>query len=119
MTIECIGNISVVDKTPKEITYKRKGYFIFNKWIKPKKLKRVKYVPLKEPYLFGTLTIVVDADYVLGGTYMDENINYWCCTSKTNLGVQKSSLKNVSTNLGRTFNIPTRLTLVMQQAPEK
>lgn len=118
MNIECNGTIGIVHKKQKPYWYKRKGYYVGERWVKPKKIRKFKTVTIKAPYLSGDIHLKVDSDFVIGGVYVDDNGKKYMCCSKTNIQNIQSTLRIVSTNLGKTFNVPKSLNLIMMQVGE-
>lgn len=118
MKIDCLGTIGIVHTKQKPYWYKRKGYYVGERYVKAKKIRKYKTVPLKEPYLSGDIQLKVDADFVLGGVYVDENGKKYCCVSFCNFTSPISTLKIVTTNLGKTFSAPTKLVHIMSAAFE-
>lgn len=119
MKIDCIGVIGIVHTKQKPYWYKRKGYYVGERWVRPKKICKYKTVPVKEPYLSGDIQLKVDADFVLGGVYIDENAKKYMCTQKVSMPNTISTLRIVTMNLGKTFSPPKNLQLVFTSMPEK
>jgi hypothetical protein len=119
MNIECNGTIGIVSTRNRGYWYKRKGYYIGDKWVKPKRIRKFKKVPIK-PFLSGRIELKVDAELILGGIYRDENgRTYVCYTKNIFFGKPTSMLKIVATNLGETFSPPKSIALIMQACFEK
>ena len=118
MKIDCLGTVGIVHTTQKPYWHKRKGYYVGERYVKPKKIRKYKTVRIKEPYLFGNIELKVDAEFVVGGVYVDENGKKYMCCSKTNFSEPISMLRIVATNLGKTFSAPKSLMLIMMQVGE-
>lgn len=120
MKIECLGNIVIVDTKPKPYWYKRNAYYVGNKKVKAKKIRKFKTVKLKEPYLSGNIRLIVDEHLTLGGVYQDNNgLKYICDIRLSIKETLQSQLRVVNTNLGKTFSCPKQLVCIMQTFPEK
>lgn len=109
MKINCLGTISIVYTKQKPYWYKRRGYYVGGRWVKPKKIRKHKAVLIKEPFLSGHITLEVDEKLILGGIYADENGKKYCCTMFHHFTEPLSTLEMVTTNLGKTFSVPTKL----------
>jgi len=118
MNIKVIGTISVVSTIKKPYWHKRKGYYVGERWVKPKKKIKYKTVPLKQPHLFGDIQLEVDKDLVLNGMYVDENGKQYICMQRSLIPSPVSKLRVYNMNLGSTFSTPSKLTLVFSQASE-
>ncbi len=118
MQIACHGTIGVVTTKQKRYIKKRKGYYIGEKWVKPKRTVKFKQVPIKEPYLSGQILLSVNAELMLNGTYMDDACRLYICTSITRINGVTSTLMNANLNLGIAFSIPTRLQLIGKRITE-
>jgi len=116
MKIECLGTVGIVHTKQKPYWYKRKGFYVGKRYVKAKKIRKYKTVLIKEPYLSGNIELNVDADFVMGGIYVDENGKEYMCCRKMNINEMVSSLRIVSTNLGKLFSAPKTLTLIMKTA---
>lgn len=119
MNIKCFGTVGIVHRKQKPYWYKRKGYYVGERWVKPKKIRKFKTVPLKEPFLSGYIKLEVNEKLVLGGIYADENGKKYACVSFHNFTEPISELKIVTTNLGKTFAAPTQLVHIMSAAFER
>ncbi len=119
MRIEVLGTIGIVHTEQKFYWYKRKGYYVGKRYVKAKKIRKYKTVPLKQPYLRGDIQLKVYDDFLLRGVYVDENGKKYMCMAKYNISEPFSLLRCVTTNLGKTFSAPKTLTLTMIQAGEK
>ncbi len=118
MQIACHGTIGVVTTKQKRYIKKRKGYFIGEKWVKPKKTVKFRQAPIKEPYLSGQILLSVNAELMLNGTYRDDAGRLYICTSITRMDGVISTLANANINLGIVFSIPTRLQLIGKRITE-
>jgi hypothetical protein len=119
MRIDVDATVGIVTTKIKLYQITRKGYWRSEKWIKPKKKTKVNKVPLKKPFLSGTVNLTAYSDLVLGGVYSDGNETY-VCVRKFNLGGPLSYLKNASTTFNNNiFIAPKELHLVSQMVPEK
>jgi len=115
MRIEVTGTISIVSTIKKPFWYKRKGYYLGNTFVQLKKVRKFKNVPLKTPYLYGHIQLVVHENLSLGGTYVDHNGVTYRCTAITS-GVSNLMIEN--TNLGTSFSPPQHLILIAQSFSE-
>lgn len=118
MKIDCLGTIGIVHTKQKPYWYKRKGYYVGERYVKPKKIRKYKTVSLKEPYLSGDIQLKVDADFILGGVYVDDNGKKYMCTQKMSIPTPISTLRIVTMNLGKTFSAPKMLTHIMTPMSE-
>lgn len=118
MKITCIVEIGIVTKKLKGYWYKRKGYYIGKTWVKPKKIRKFKYVQIKEPFLSGSIELQVDIPLKLGCCYIDEHKRTYVCIDVENLKSPISILQGLSTILGKTFKTPTQLLLVQSSFSE-
>lgn len=112
MNINCIGTVGIINTEQKFYWYKRKGYYIGDKYVKPRKLSRVKNIPIKDPYLYGDIKLVVDADLVLGGMYADENGKRYVCTESVSIQNTVCTLRITTMYLGKEFSVPKTLTFI-------
>ncbi len=117
MRIECLGTIGIVHTKQVPYWYKRKGYYIGEKYVKAKKIRKYKTVQLKKPYLSGSVHLRVYSDLVMGGVYVDERGKKYMCVSNQFFTKTVCLLRICSTNLGSTFEPPQSLTLIMQSIP--
>ena len=114
-----IGRISTIETKPKYYWYHRKGYYVGERWVKPKKIRKCKYIPT-EPYLFGTLMLLVDKGLDVGCSYVDDHDRKWLCTNKTITSEGcRSELKIMNPHLGKSFTPPSNLTIVYKPIGEK
>jgi len=114
MKIECIVDITVSATVRKAFKYKRKGYFIGTKWVKPKTITRYREVSIKKPSLIGDIRIIVDELLIINGCYSDEYRNKYICTNRQVFGENNvsSELRISSMQLGQKFKTPTQLVLI-------
>lgn len=114
-----IGRISIIATKPKHYWYHRKGYYVGERWVKPKKIRKCKYVPT-EPYLFGDLTLQDNRDLDLGRTYIDDSGRHWVCVNKTFYSDGAVSLLRIANPyLGTIYSDPQYLTPVSKPIGEK
>ena len=118
MKIDCLGTVGIVHTKQKPYWYKRKGFYVGERYVKAKKIRKYKTVPLKEPYLSGYIQLEVDEKLILGGIYADENGKKYCCVSFHNFTAPLSTLTIVTTDLGKTFAAPKKLVHIMSAAFE-
>lgn len=119
MKIEVSATIGIVYTKQVGYWYKRNGYYIKDKWVKPKMIRKFKKVRIKEPYLSGSVEIKAFSDLVLGGVYSGDNGVQYLCVSKSNISEPISTLRNIPTNLGKLFLIPKDLTMVSKSYGER
>ena len=110
--IQVSGGITLVSTKRKPYWYKRKGYWVGDRYVKPKKIRKFKTVGLKKPYLAGDVTIEVNMACEVGHVYSDENKVLYICTSKSVIGLPCSRLRIVSTVLGSAYFFPIKLPCV-------
>lgn len=115
MRIDVSGNIKIVSTVRKPYWYKRAGYWVGDRFIAPKRIKKFKDVPLKTPYLYGHVQLVVHEHLRLGGTYVDHNGVRYRCTATTG-GASNLMIENI--NLGASFSPPLDLILIAQAFSE-
>lgn len=119
MRIEVSGNIGIVSTKRKYFNYKRKGYWVGQRWVKPKTIRKYKDVPIKEPYLSGNIELKVYEDFVLRGVYVDESERKYFCVTKNFIRNEPTSiLKIIDMNIGNTFSPPKSLTLLGKPTAE-
>jgi len=118
MKIECTGNIGVCSTKLVPYWYKRNGYYVGRRYVKPKRIKKFKRVKIKEPFLVGNIELGVDMDLFLGGIYVDENGQKYLCVRKSHIDKAYSWLRILQTNLGSFFSIPQSLTLLGKNITE-
>lgn len=109
MKIEAKAAISIVTTKNKKYYYHRKGYYINGNYIKPKKILKIKKVPVKNPRLYGSIELFVDDLLDVSSIYMDENRVQYLCVSKENVTSPKSKLLNICTDLGSFYKTPNQL----------
>lgn len=82
MIIELEGSFSIAATELKAFFYKRKGYYVGERFVKPKRIKRFRQVPLKTPFInLNNVQLKVHERMLLGGMYVDENGLKWICTT--------------------------------------
>lgn len=110
MTIEILGTIEIVHTQQKPYWHKRKGYYVGDRWVKPKKVRKFKAIPIKQPYLFGDIKLRVDSDdFNLNEVFADESGRNYICTQVMAIPKPVSILTVLKTNLGKTFSAPKQL----------
>jgi hypothetical protein len=117
--IQVKGAIILRSTEEKNSWHNRKGYYVGERWVKPRRIKRKKKVAIK-PYLFGILTLIVPRDCVLFGSYKCTEGRVWVCRNKraTTQGFV-SWLEIANPYLGEKFIIPEDIQLLYNPIGEK
>jgi hypothetical protein len=118
MKIDCLGTVGIIHTEKKSYWYNRKVFNIGKRYVKAKKIRKYKTVLIKEPYLCGDIQLRVDADFILGGVYVDDNGKKYMCVQKLLMPTPISTLRRVTMNLGKTFSAPKMLTHIMASVSE-
>lgn len=123
MIIEIEGSIGIAATKLKAFFYKRKGYYVGERFVKPKRIKRFRRVPLKKPYIYFTnISLKAHEKLKLGGTYKDQSDIMWRCTQISSEGFFNknpiSTLTPCKLYVEGVFNIPNKLLIVSEPFPQ-